>query len=311
MKRYFSIDRLKQAIRHLSQFESNWVLVPLVFAVNGVTTGSETNINESGRAGSDKFLNRFFNGALMGLPAFPTTGINTLRPRFHELLSTMENQEDFVLHQNTKLWANVYSSRGYRELRQRGFVGGQYSHFSLMPAFFTEWASKLPDSFRFEELLVWLYGFNGFEDSINNWSDLRHSFEDQVLGSGNTISSEYHIRFRERADVPWPTLLADRPTDEDFQKELIPSGKLLENAQVVPLVGPNKLLEVVEQFGIALQTSGIDFGAKHTELTRTFIVSLVTKGFVILTGLSGSGKTQIALKLGEWLGPEILPPCSG
>ncbi|MGD0949843.1 MAG: AAA family ATPase [Candidatus Binatia bacterium] len=35
---------------------------------------------------------------------------------------------------------------------------------------------------------------------------------------------------------------------------------------------------------------------------RAFVASLATKPLVILTGLSGSGKTQIALRFGDWLG---------
>ncbi len=62
------------------------------------------------------------------------------------------------------------------------------------------------------------------------------------------------------------------------------------------------LQAVVGDFGQALQTSHIFFGDRHFEVVRSFVVSLATKRFVILTGLSGSGKTQIALKFGEWLG---------
>lgn len=36
---------------------------------------------------------------------------------------------------------------------------------------------------------------------------------------------------------------------------------------------------------------------------RSFVASLAAKPFAILTGLSGSGKTQIALQFGNWLGP--------
>lgn len=72
--------------------------------------------------------------------------------------------------------------------------------------------------------------------------------------------------------------------------------------------GPNlsqpniDLSAVCEQFGAALQASHIRFGARHDEVVRSLVVSLATKRFVILTGLSGSGKTQIALRFGEWLG---------
>src|SRR5205085_10794746 len=59
----------------------------------------------------------------------------------------------------------------------------------------------------------------------------------------------------------------------------------------------------VDEFSAALRISNVSFGPSHEELVRRFVVSLATKRFVILTGLSGSGKTQLALKFGEWLGP--------
>lgn len=60
--------------------------------------------------------------------------------------------------------------------------------------------------------------------------------------------------------------------------------------------------EIVDSFSQALRSSFITFGAEHESLVRLFMLSLMAKPFVILTGLSGSGKTQIALKLGEWFG---------
>ena len=62
------------------------------------------------------------------------------------------------------------------------------------------------------------------------------------------------------------------------------------------------LVEITQSFAAALQSANLSFGSAHMRLVRSFIASLVTKRFVILTGLSGSGKTQIALKFGEWLG---------
>ena len=65
--------------------------------------------------------------------------------------------------------------------------------------------------------------------------------------------------------------------------------------------------EVVERFAADLRASGYDYGStRHEELVRTFVTSLATKRFVILTGLSGSGKTKIAQNFGNWLGPEQL-----
>lgn len=65
-------------------------------------------------------------------------------------------------------------------------------------------------------------------------------------------------------------------------------------------------------FAQSLRDTGIHFGSDetHVDFVRTFICSLATKRFVILTGLSGSGKTQIAKQFGHWLGEdkfEIIP----
>jgi MoxR-like ATPase len=57
--------------------------------------------------------------------------------------------------------------------------------------------------------------------------------------------------------------------------------------------------QVVWGFQIALDESGLRI---PSTLSRSFLASLATKRFAILTGLSGSGKTQIALRLGDWFG---------
>ncbi|OJA90461.1 GTPase [Burkholderia ubonensis] len=66
------------------------------------------------------------------------------------------------------------------------------------------------------------------------------------------------------------------------------------------------LREAIEAFGNALRASGVKFGDYHDGLVASFVSSLVTKPLVILTGLSGSGKTQIAIRFGEWLGKDRL-----
>jgi 5-methylcytosine-specific restriction protein B len=66
------------------------------------------------------------------------------------------------------------------------------------------------------------------------------------------------------------------------------------------------LKAVVDSFGRALEESGVRFGANHMGVVRAFIASVAAKPLVILTGLSGSGKTQIALRFGEWLGEDRL-----
>lgn len=64
------------------------------------------------------------------------------------------------------------------------------------------------------------------------------------------------------------------------------------------------LAAICAHFGTSLLASGIRFGPRHSDLVRSFIASLATKRLAILTGLSGSGKTQIGLRFGQWLGHE-------
>lgn len=73
-----------------------------------------------------------------------------------------------------------------------------------------------------------------------------------------------------------------------------------------PLPVKADLREAIVAFGDALRASGVQFGDQHDSLVSAFVSSLVTKPLVILTGLSGSGKTQIAMRFGEWLGIDRL-----
>jgi hypothetical protein len=68
---------------------------------------------------------------------------------------------------------------------------------------------------------------------------------------------------------------------------------------VPPILEPDDLCA---SFARALRTSGLSFGEEHDSIVRCFLGSLMAKPLVLLTGLSGSGKTQLALKLAEWLG---------
>lgn len=59
------------------------------------------------------------------------------------------------------------------------------------------------------------------------------------------------------------------------------------------------LLAIYTAFQTALDKTGLQISET---LCRSFLAALATKRFAILTGLSGSGKTQLAQKLGEWFG---------
>ncbi|MEA3510545.1 MAG: EVE domain-containing protein, partial [Actinomycetota bacterium] len=91
-----------------------------------------------------------------------------------------------------------------------------------------------------------------------------------------------------------------------FDEALIRSGN--EGGRGVLVEEPHtngvsrSLEDAVDAFSEAVRVSNLDYGERHDDLMRAFTVSLATKRFVLLTGLSGSGKTRLALAFGQWLG---------
>lgn len=73
-----------------------------------------------------------------------------------------------------------------------------------------------------------------------------------------------------------------------------------------PHVSESPLASIVEDFSTALMDCGYQTGGTDSPLVRSFVTSLATKQFVILTGLSGSGKTKLAQFFGTWLGSDRL-----
>jgi 5-methylcytosine-specific restriction protein B len=86
------------------------------------------------------------------------------------------------------------------------------------------------------------------------------------------------------------------------------------NVGIKPVIDPSQIVilpksimdpkAIAISFATALKASNVYFGANHNDRVSAFVSSLMTKPLVILTGLSGSGKTQIAIRFGEWLGKD-------
>jgi 5-methylcytosine-specific restriction protein B len=91
-----------------------------------------------------------------------------------------------------------------------------------------------------------------------------------------------------------PLVTADPPLQEAEQIALLQPNHAS--------VAPDVVSTISEHFGSALDAAHIRFGVSHADVVRAFLASLLTKRLVILSGLSGAGKTQIALRLGQWFG---------
>jgi hypothetical protein len=173
-------------------------------------------------------------------------------------------------------------------MRDRGELSGTGSKFKLEGSFADQWRSNLRGNFHFEYLLVWLYAFCGVEDQINSWGELANHFQDVHLGKGERFKAPYSSVFKISDVVLWPkTFLESRPGNEEFQRELIPSKFSVQT----------DLSHLLTEVHKGLQDSGLFF---IKDLTVRFLTALLSKRLVILTGLSGSGKTKLAQALARW-----------
>lgn len=113
----------------------------------------------------------------------------------------------------------------------------------------------------------------------------------------NYEQSTIAYKFYERGRVP---------SDEVLLRDLDVALNLVD-AYVDQQPGETKqtgvsLRETADAFRTAVDASGLMMPTGHGDRVKAFVAALATKPFVILAGLSGSGKTQLVLRLGEWCG---------
>lgn len=119
--------------------------------------------------------------------------------------------------------------------------------------------------------------------------DELETIEDVSLGGGEQLSNAAAEALRMSAVNRGHGYLAP-----------IAGSPLLERASEEEAELPGvPLSEIAEQFSAEIASAGLIL---PPERAAACLASLIAKPFAIFTGLSGSGKTQLALRLGDWFG---------
>ena len=280
---YFDTPTIKTSIEALQGISANWLIPAFVFAANDVGTGDLVDMSKN--RGTDQFLDQYFNGDLIGVPAFPS-GNNLFRPRMKGVTwHRGEFAGDYVIRQDTKMWGNLFSSRGYREMRQRGEVEGEKATIRLTDEFQPAFESAIPATFRFEDFLVWLFAFSGFPDETNSWQALYNHFLVEKLEL-KEFRESYRGRFKLEPDHPWPETIAERPSDDMLLNELAPSLAKHLIAPPPDAEPANKALMSADDAVLAIIQNAISKRTSHSFL---------------LAGPPGTGKTKYAHDIADFL----------
>lgn len=285
---YFDIPTIKSSIEALQGISANWLIPSFVFAANEVDTGSFVDMSK--KLGTDTFLDRYFNGSLIGLAAFPS-GNNLLRPRLKGIKwDSGPYANDYIIRQDTKMWGNLFSSRGYREMRLQGYIEGEKTTIRLTQAFQPEFESKIPAGFQFEDFMVWLFAFTGFPDYITSWQELYEHLVAVELRIGD-FPDPYKGRFRLTPGRAWPDTEDSRPSDSHILSELAPRLYAALTAPPPPAPAP------------APAPVGPKLMSPDDEVLKK-VLSAIAKGTshsFLLAGPPGTGKTKYAHDIAAYL----------
>jgi 5-methylcytosine-specific restriction protein B len=147
------------------------------------------------------------------------------------------------------------------------------------------------------ELLILAYGISETNKPSLNWSifdkkNIRDYFEENYHQKPARYGASYIFKTYNVNNLP-----ADSVLDSDL-KAILQEYKELIRDRTIDIVTTSGAEFSLNSFFESLEKTGLFYS---DQLISRFVASLLTKPFVILTGLSGSGKTKLAQAFVQWI----------
>lgn len=149
--------------------------------------------------------------------------------------------------------------------------------------------------YKQEKLLILAFGVSEKYESpiqwrLNNKMSIQEYFAEQELGKPIRYGSSYIFKVYDVEDLPEKKIL-----DRDLSQII---KVYLSTMKETKISGPGFSGNLKTSFLENINSSGLIF---NDQIITRFLSSLITKPFVILTGLSGSGKTKLAQAFVQWI----------
>ncbi len=158
--------------------------------------------------------------------------------------------------------------------------------------------------YREYNILVLAYGVSETKEPILKWDKLDNKtsikdyFKEELDTKLKSYGNSYVFKVYDATNLPsQETLKSDLDLLIDEYLELMNSNERKQHSSIERSIMVNKDFDF-NAFRESLINSNLQFNDK---LVQRFVASLLTKPFVILTGLAGSGKTKLAQSFIQWM----------
>lgn len=256
-----------------------WILTRSL-ALHSVPNGTSASVNETASALGIGF--NFFDMVLRVLVLLQSQSGKARFLGFDELCEVLKEDTNWKLESDKLFLAILEARRGLPPLEEKeGLLDELETKYGIP-------RDNLSGVFHksFEQTGLFEYAHNS--DGKGVGIALRRDL-DVVLQGRLRYLLDHPTRWESSQE--WPKYLELRA--EDLPQEVSKSVR----AQTT-FITPKRISDLVPMAAIAMTEAGFRIEEEHL---RRFVASLMAKRFVILSGLSGSGKSKIAQLLAMWM----------